>query len=1323
MTTYTLTYNGTWSNPNIWYNDDTMMLGDGTPGANDTAIVDNQNASRLTGAGSAMVLDVSGASLLGQALTLTVDQITFGATTGITLDSASTLTVNGTLDFSGGGYIAGTGALVTTGGASGPGSIQVSSWSAAGNVTGLGGISVQGNFSAGNVSANGVDLGGGTDTLGSVSANGLGVGAAAATTGAVSVDAQGNGALIVSHAGSLSAPSITDAGATTTTLGIPLEAINAGSSISTTTATGFSAIEAFQGASIQITDSVATDAVLVQEVFPNAGPPGPTSIVIDGDLTLGSLPNSQFIPTTSQVEFGGTLSVGGTITVGDNATISAALDVDGGNQDPTDTTGKPGQATADALILGALGGGDVVTISLGGSVGITHGITIGKVAATKADVLTVTDQGSTLTAGGPVVVGDAGDGTLTATNGGSVSVTGSVDSMIDAGKAQGAIGTLSITAVTAGGAGMVVNGAVTLGDAGQGNLSILNFFGQGSSLDLRITGDLTEGSAATGTGTDTIGSVNTTVTIGGDWVIGAAGSHQDTIRQGATVNFAGDLTLGQAATGNGSLTITDAGTTVTATATGDATVGDAGTGSLTVQNAASLDDSLDGLTLGAQAASQGTLLVTDAGTMMDVGDLTIGDAGTGTLTVQSGADLAVGGDLTLGGQMGGKGTATITDAGTSFDITGDATIGDGGSGTVVVDGAAATISGSTATLGAQSSGAGTLTVEVSTLDVKGELVVGDQGKGTAIVQLGGTLSADAITVGKTLGASGSLSLSGAGTRATSHDLTIGSAGQGSLSVTSSAKLTTTGDATIGDLVLAHTQTASLDTKGLWDILTDLTVGGSGLAALTVKGAAAVAADGNVVLGDQHGAEGSATVSGTVTVSGKVTPSSLGWGDTLTVGSDGQGMLTVQGGGLVAPIPSGKGDIEIGAKSDGAGTLAVTGAGSTLDASNLAVGGTATSSGGKGTLSIASGGLVDVTDVEVWGGGHVVLSGGKLQTDPVTISGGDISGNGTVTGDVDDGGTITASGGLLTLTGNLDGAGQVLIGAAADLSLYGSVAASLNLSFDGANAVLDIKDPAGFAPIINDYATGDQVQVYGIAGLGDPDYTHASGDTTVTWGDSISLTFAGIYAAGSIDFVADTSPPCFAAGTRIATARGDVAVEHLRKDDRACLATGGSRPIGWIGRRSVDPRRHPKPKTVLPVCVSRDAFGPGLPHRDLFLSPDHAVFVEDVLIPVQYLVNGTSVRQLSECGPITYFHVELDRHDVLLAEGLPVETYLETGNRAAFENGGATISLHPDFVMLTWEAKGCAPLVVTGPALAKARARLGRTFPSFLANRLTGSEGE
>jgi hypothetical protein len=134
--------------------------------------------------------------------------------------------------------------------------------------------------------------------------------------------------------------------------------------------------------------------------------------------------------------------------------------------------------------------------------------------------------------------------------------------------------------------------------------------------------------------------------------------------------------------------------------------------------------------------------------------------------------------------------------------------------------------------------------------------------------------------------------------------------------------------------------------------------------------------------------------------------------------------------------------------------------------------------------------------------------------------------------------------------------------------------------------------------------------------------------------------------------------------------------------------------------------------VLPVRICRHALGWMLPRRDLLLSPDHAVFLADVLVPVKLLINGTTIRQIRRRGRITYFHVELDSHDVLLAEGLPVESYLETGNRGAFETSNMPIVLHPDFGWRVWEAEGCAPLVVAGPKLAAARQIVARAAASL-----------
>jgi hypothetical protein len=155
--------------------------------------------------------------------------------------------------------------------------------------------------------------------------------------------------------------------------------------------------------------------------------------------------------------------------------------------------------------------------------------------------------------------------------------------------------------------------------------------------------------------------------------------------------------------------------------------------------------------------------------------------------------------------------------------------------------------------------------------------------------------------------------------------------------------------------------------------------------------------------------------------------------------------------------------------------------------------------------------------------------------------------------------------------------------------------------------------------------------------------------------------------------------------------------------RLRTAGGALRPIVWIGHSRVDCRRHARPLDVLPVRVAAGAMGEGLP-RDLWLSPDHALLVDGHLVPVRYLLNGATIVQ-EAAGRVRYFHVELATHDILLAEGLPAESYLDTGNRGAFANGGGARMLHPDFARGIWQAQACADLVLDGPVLAGIRRRL------------------
>jgi hypothetical protein len=231
---------------------------------------------------------------------------------------------------------------------------------------------------------------------------------------------------------------------------------------------------------------------------------------------------------------------------------------------------------------------------------------------------------------------------------------------------------------------------------------------------------------------------------------------------------------------------------------------------------------------------------------------------------------------------------------------------------------------------------------------------------------------------------------------------------------------------------------------------------------------------------------------------------------------------------------------------------------------------------------------------------------------------------------------------------------------------------------------------------------------------DPFYNGASyvilSDENIVTGDGTSgnlpsdLTFTSTGAA-PFGLVAVA---CFAAGSRLRTPDGWRAVESLAVGDAVLTLRGAARPVRWIGQRAIDARRHPQLEGLRPVRVRAHAFGPGRPVRDLLLSPDHAVFTDGVLIPVRALVNGRSILH-TRIDRVTYYHVELDTHDVVLAEDLPTESFLDTGNRSDF--AGRVTQLRPDFAASVWDAQGCAPLVLTGPLVDAALARLDSHMPA------------
>lgn len=244
---------------------------------------------------------------------------------------------------------------------------------------------------------------------------------------------------------------------------------------------------------------------------------------------------------------------------------------------------------------------------------------------------------------------------------------------------------------------------------------------------------------------------------------------------------------------------------------------------------------------------------------------------------------------------------------------------------------------------------------------------------------------------------------------------------------------------------------------------------------------------------------------------------------------------------------------------------------------------------------------------------------------------------------------------------------------------------------------------GFRVVDDTYVSGSELDLTGV---------NKDGITVLSTlniaGNFITPDFKFAESAGNAT-ISLGGAPCFLAGTRIRTSRGEVRVESLHKADRALLENGSEAPIKWIGYRYVDCARHPRPEAVLPILVSAGAIGDRMPIRDLYLSPDHALHLDGRLIPVKALINGRTIRQVLR-GSFTYYHVELLEHAVLLADGTPCESYLETGNRGAFENGGDPVQLHPQFAPgANWqairEASSCSPFAESGSAVEEVRRRI------------------
>jgi hypothetical protein len=189
------------------------------------------------------------------------------------------------------------------------------------------------------------------------------------------------------------------------------------------------------------------------------------------------------------------------------------------------------------------------------------------------------------------------------------------------------------------------------------------------------------------------------------------------------------------------------------------------------------------------------------------------------------------------------------------------------------------------------------------------------------------------------------------------------------------------------------------------------------------------------------------------------------------------------------------------------------------------------------------------------------------------------------------------------------------------------------------------------------------------------------------------------------------PICFMAGTKILSTHGEVPIEDLRPGDLVLTSDHRSVPVRWIGRQTVS--RVFSDELRLPVRVKAGALADNVPCRDLLVSPDHALFVQGLLVHAGALVNGTSIgRELNVPTTFTYYHVETDDHLLILAENAPAETFVDNVDRAGFDNWEEYRALYPE-----------GKLIVEMPyPRAKAYRQVPRVLRESLAKRGTSLYG-
>lgn len=385
-----------------------------------------------------------------------------------------------------------------------------------------------------------------------------------------------------------------------------------------------------------------------------------------------------------------------------------------------------------------------------------------------------------------------------------------------------------------------------------------------------------------------------------------------------------------------------------------------------------------------------------------------------------------------------------------------------------------------------------------------------------------------------------------------------------------------------------------------------------------------------------------------------------------------------------------------------------------------------------------------SDVRIDSGGTVSLSGGTL-SDAYVSTGGFISAvsggyGGTVTvdglmsgGSVFAGGTLNinsgatlvgrmtvgsggslqiASGGKLLGRAKLNSGGHATIDRSAGGTIFMPEASQyglLSLTGSGTPTVL-ISGFKGNKVEASDRIRLQDVNLSDIVGVAYPD-----ADTvrfTLEDGNSLSLRISGIRNKG-YELINDGQgntifAVCFLEGTLIRTPLGERRIESIKAGEQVFVFHNGceeTQKVVWCGMKEVTPSCSNRFNTTdFPVKISVDAFGKGRPYKDLFVTPEHCLFVRGFFVPARMLVNGKSITHDTTLKTYRYYHLETETHSVIIADGLMTESYLDTGNRDEFakqsdkprsamtqncaKKSAAPLNVSREFVEQVWRELAC-----------------------------------